>query len=119
MRSCRVIIILLLAFNSAAAQDIKGFWSGTLFNDSTGRYQSYEVVIGNRGNKYEAVTRTQFFVNDASYFAIKRASVKISGTKIIITDLTTLFENYPVNAPKGIRQLNVLMLADDSLRGPF
>ena len=100
MRGCRVIIILLLAFNSAAAQDITGFWSGTLFNDSTGRYQSYEVVIGNRGNRYEAVTRTQFFVNDASYFAIKRASVKISGTKIIITDLTTLFENYPVNAPK-------------------
>ena len=119
MRGCRVIIILLLAFNSAAAQDITGFWSGKLFNDSTGKYQSYEVVIAKNGTRYEAVTRTQFFVNDASYFAIKRASVKISGNKIIITDLTTLFENYPVNAPKGIRQLNVLTLADDSLRGPF
>ncbi len=119
MQKLIITILSLLYLPQAKTQSILGLWQGSLFNDSTGGYYFYEVKIDSSARGISAVTRTQFIVNDESYFSVKKATVKNIKGRWVIKDAETLSSNAPVAQPKGILQLNILTQKGDSLLGPF
>jgi hypothetical protein len=119
-----LIAILFLLPSSVFAQDITGLWKGTLYNDTTKQFYSYEVGISQEKGKLSGFSHTWFIFEDKQYFGVKKVTVKKAPDgKIIIEDDGLISNNYPVPPSKNVRQLNVLTLnAKDSvmtLEGPF
>jgi hypothetical protein len=119
-----LIVLLLLSPLAVFAQDITGLWKGTLYNDTTKQYYSYEVGISQEKGKLSGFSHTWFIFEDKQYFGVKKVTVKKAADgKIIIEDDGLISNNYPVSPSKNVRQLNVLTLnAKDSvmtLEGPF
>jgi hypothetical protein len=119
------LIALLFLFPSMVfAQDITGLWKGTLYNDTTKQFYSYEIGISQEKGKLSGFSHTWFIFEDKQYFGVKKVTVKKAADgKIIIEDDGLISNNYPVPPSKNVRQLNVLTLnAKDSvmtLEGPF
>jgi hypothetical protein len=119
------LITLLFLFPSMVfAQDITGLWKGTLYNDTTKQFYSYEIGISQEKGKLSGFSHTWFIFEDKQYFGVKKVTVKKAADgKIIIEDDGLISNNYPVPPSKNVRQLNVLTLnAKDSvmtLEGPF
>ncbi len=129
MRHCKhLIIVLLLSFPllltaQSAAVDITGLWTGTLYNDTTGRTLRYEIAISEEKGKLSAFTHTFFIIDDKQYHGVKRSRVKKQDGKIIIETIELIANNYPIPPPKGVKQIDKLTLEiQDSimvLSGPF
>jgi len=101
-------------------QDISGLWKGSIHNDSTNKTLDYEVFIMKNNGKYSGVSHTWFQVGDKKYFGIKKVQVrKAKDGKIVIQDGDLIANDYPGDAPKKVRQLNVLDLSDLALDGQF
>ncbi len=118
------IALLFLFPSSVFAQDITGLWKGTLYNDTTQQYYSYEVGISQEKGKLSGFSHTWFILGDKQYFGVKKVTVKKAPDgRIIIEDDGLISNNYPVSPSKNVRQLNILTLnAKDSvmtMEGPF
>jgi hypothetical protein len=95
----------LLAFN----QDITGLWTGTLYSDSTHQEYHYEVGIMQENGRYVGYSHTWFIIDEKPYFGLKKVKVKIATDgKVILEDGDLLLNDYPQEAHKKVRQLNVL-----------
>jgi hypothetical protein len=95
----------------AFCQDITGLWTGTLYNDSTQQFHDYEIGISKENGKYVAISKTCFLKDQKKYEAVKKVKVRIAADgKIVVEDGELVYNNYPVQAPKEVRQLNVLDL---------
>lgn len=119
-----LIAFLFLIPSSLFAQDITGLWKGTLYNDTTKQFYSYEVGISQEKGKLSGFSHTWFIFEDKQYYGVKKVTVKKAADgKIIIEDDGLISNNYPVSPSKNVRQLNILTLnAKDSvmiLEGPF
>ena len=125
-------IILLLTISTGDAVigqttadvDLTGLWKGTLFNDTTGLYYSYEIGISLEKNKYTGFSHTYFIKDDKSYYGVKKLSIHIDEQKkLIVVDDGLIANNYPEAPAKGVKQTNVLSLTvQDStmiLEGPY
>jgi hypothetical protein len=125
-------IILLLTISTGDAVigqttadvDLTGLWKGTLFNDTTGLYYSYEIGISLEKNKYTGFSHTYFIKDDKSYYGVKKLSIHIDEQKkLIVVDDGMIANNYPEAPAKGVKQTNVLSLTvQDStmiLEGPY
>jgi hypothetical protein len=106
-----------------AATDITGLWKGTMYNDTTQTYYSYEIGISKEKNKLSGFSHTWFVLDNKKYYAVKKVKVKIVDGKLIVQDNGLIAHNYTGKPDKGVYQLNVLELEmHDSimkLSGPF
>jgi len=121
---CFIIITCLLSFALRShGQDITGLWKGTLYNDSTQQYLRYEIAISENKGKLYGYSHTFFIIDDKEYFGLKKVKIRMEDGKIIVQDDKMVGNNYPIEPPKGVRQVNVLTLElKDSLMfltGPF
>lgn len=105
------------------AQDITGLWKGTIYNDTTQQYLRYEIAISENKGKLSGYSHTFFIIDDIEYYGVKKVKIRREDNKIIIQDDKVITNNYPVEPPKGVRQVDVLTLEmQDSLMfltGPF
>lgn len=118
-----ITAFILLPF-AAFCQDITGLWKGTLYNDTTQQFYSYEIGISQEKGKLSGFSHTWFVLGDKQFFGVKKVAIKKAPDgKIIIEDDGLISNNYPVSPNKNVRQLNVLTLnASDSimtLEGPY
>jgi hypothetical protein len=131
MRLSKSLLILLLFPFSLLAQsqssnqpDITGLWSGTLYNDSTHQYHTYEIGIRKEKGKYTGFSYTGFSIGGNEFFGMKRLKIKnAKDGKIIIADDELVMNNCPELPARNLKQLNVLTLnSKDSvlqMSGPF
>ena len=77
-------IFLLLFFNQLSAQRIGGFFSGTLYNDSTRMIQQYELAIGEYKGKVTGYSYVTFVSNDTFYYGIRKVKVYIKNDTLIV-----------------------------------
>jgi len=124
MKSIQLLLVAFCCPILVFTQDIAGIWKGTLYNDSTGLKHHYEVGITMENGRYVGYSHTSFIIDQKKYFGLKKVKVKIaSDGKVIIEDAELLLNDYPVEANKNIRQLNVLdftIMGDfEILSGPF
>ena len=118
-----LIIAFCLTGGTLHAQDITGLWKGTLYNDTTQRYLRYEIAISEKKGKMSGYTHIFYIVDDREYYGIKKIKVRKVDDKIVLQTDEMIANNFPPEAPKGIRQVDVLTLEmQDSimlLTGPF
>jgi hypothetical protein len=112
------IQLLLLTFGLpliAFSQDITGLWAGTLYSDSTRQEYHYEVGITQENGRYVGYSHTWFIIDEKQYFGLKKVKVKIAvDGKVVIEDGDLLLSDYPLEANKNVRQLNVLDFNGDA-----
>jgi len=65
-----LLVILTVPF-SLQAQNIHGIWTGTLVNDSTHRFQDFELGLSEYKGKITGYTYTTFINNDTFYCSVK------------------------------------------------
>ena len=121
---CFLIVACLLgAVMHSHAQDITGLWKGTLYNDSTQQSLRYEIAISENKGRLNGYSHTFFIIDDREYYGVKKLKIRREEGKIIIQDDKVVTNNYPIEPPKGVRQVDVLTLEmQDSLMfltGPF
>lgn len=109
MKSIQLLLVAFCCPILGFSQDITGLWTGTLYNDSTKQEHNYEVGITMENGKYVGYSHTWFYIDQKRYFGLKKVKVRIaSDGKVIIEDAALLLNDYPIEAHKNVRQLNVL-----------
>ena len=109
MKFFKISALALCLPLSAFCQDITGLWTGTLYNDSTQQFHEYEIGISKEKGKYTGISKTWFFIGLQRYEGVKEVKVSIAKNgKIVIEDANLVFNNYPLQTPKEVRQLNIL-----------
>ena len=107
-------LLLILFFPlQAFTQDITGVWTGYLYNDTTQQKVQYEIVIGEKNGKFTGYSYTIFIVDNRELTGVK--SIKITRNKdhIFFEDIDLVYNNYPFDPPKGVRQLTSLTFDEE------
>jgi hypothetical protein len=106
------LIIFFLLPLRLCAQDMSGVWSGTLYNDSTQTSTRYELAISERNGKFTAYSYTIFKVDNREIYGVKSLDIIKQKDKVFLKDKELLVDNYPPEAPKGIKQISAIKIFD-------
>lgn len=115
------LLLLLFLPLQLWAQDLTGVWVGIIHNDSTDMDLHYEVVLTEQKGKLSGFSYTNFIVDGRSLTGVKSLTVTKRFGKLYIEDEKLVFNNYPFEPPKGVKQLSILELSQDEeiLSGRF
>jgi hypothetical protein len=111
-----ILLFLVLATVSSSAQKIGGFYSGTLFNDSTKMVQKYELAISEYKGKFSGYSYVTFIANDTFYYGIRKIKAKVVGDSLIVEDDKMIVNNFPEAPAKGVgRMITIPLKGQDSV----
>jgi hypothetical protein len=112
-----LLLLLLFACTlTAGAQNISGFYSGTLYNDSTKMTQKYELALSEYRGKISGYSYVTFVSNDTFYYGIRKIKAEIVGDSLIVRDDKMLVNNFPEAPAKGVgRVITIPLKGQDSL----
>ncbi len=109
MRTLKLILVLILPC-ALDAQELTGFWTGTLINDSTKKEQHYELALSEYKGKVTGYSYTTFISNDTFYYSVKRMKATRKDSIWIVEDDYIEVHNFPEKPAKGVRQINTFRL---------
>jgi hypothetical protein len=115
-----LLIIVCLLPLQLLAQSLPGIWIGYIHNDSTNLNLYYEVVITQNKGKLTGYSCTNFIVDGKELTGVKTVKVSSKNGKIYFEDDDLIYNDYPFEAPKGVKQLSVFELKGlDAMEGKF
>src|ERR1043165_4729597 len=115
MKNLYVSLLIVLAFPfSLLAQNIHGIWTGTPVNDSTHRFQDFELGLSEYNGKITGYTYTTFINNDTFYCSVKRIKAERKDGNLVVEDVEMIWNNFPQRAAKGVKQTTTFPLINDS-----
>jgi len=92
------------------AQNIAGFYTGVLHNDSARMIQKYELAIASYKGKVSGYSYVTFISNDTFYYGIREVKGYILGDSLIIEDGKFVSNNFPESPAKGVKRTITLPL---------
>ncbi|MBA2744587.1 MAG: hypothetical protein H0U44_00030 [Flavisolibacter sp.] len=112
-----ICLLLLLFFcGPTSAQKISGFYTGTLYNDSSKLVQQYELALSEYRGKITGYSYVTFVSNDTFYYGIRKVKAQIDGDNLVVEDDKFLAHNFPESPAKGVKRLFVIPInRQDSL----
>jgi hypothetical protein len=115
MKNLFLIAFFLISLFSSA-QKIGGFYSGTLFNDSTKMVQKYELALSEYRGKISGYSYVTFVSNDTFYYGIRKIRGNIVGDSLVVEDDKMIVNNFPERPAKGVgRVITIPLKGQDSL----
>ena len=90
-----ILCILFITCLNASAQTVSGFYSGTLYNDTTKLIQQYELALSEYRGKITGYSYVTFVINDTFYYGIRRVTGHIEDNKLIVKDDKFIANNFP------------------------
>ena len=115
MKNRYLSLLMILAFPlSLLGQNIHGIWTGTLVNDSTHRFQDFELGLSEYKGKITGYTYTTFINNDTFYCSVKRIKAERKDGNLVVEDVEMIWNNFPQRAAKGVKQTTTFPLINDS-----
>ena len=115
MKNLYLSLLIILAFPfSLLAQNMHGIWTGTLVNDSTHRYQDFELGLSEYKGKITGYSYTTFINNDTFYCSVKRIKAERKDGNLVVEDVEMIWNNFPQRASKGVKQTTTFPLINDS-----
>lgn len=116
MKGFFLLLLLPLQLLAQPNRDITGLWKGYISTDE--KKLPYELVITASSDTLSGFSYTSFLVNGQEIVSMKKVTVKWHKLDIIVEDEDNLYNNFPDDAPKKIKQTNTLSLSDkaDHLR---
>ncbi|HWJ91337.1 MAG TPA: hypothetical protein VNR87_09515 [Flavisolibacter sp.] len=110
------LLFLVVSTLTAPAQKIGGFYSGTLFNDSTKMVQKYELAISEYRGKFSGYSYVTFIANDTFYYGIRKIRASVVGDSLIVEDDKMIVNNFPEPPAKGVgRVITIPLKGQDSV----
>jgi hypothetical protein len=105
-------ILACLLFSSAtlSAQKISGFYTGSLFNDTTKLVQQYQLALSEYRGKITGYSYVTFVSNDTFYYGIRKVLARIDGDNLIVADDKFIAHNFPEAPAQGVKRLFVIPL---------
>lgn len=104
---------------TTAAQNVSGFYSGTLYNDTTKQTQVYELALSDYRGKITGYAYATFVANDTFYYSIRRVKASKKGGTLVVEDADMLANNFPKGPDKGVRRITQVpinhLAAEDTL----
>jgi hypothetical protein len=114
------LVILMLLPLRLFSQDITGVWIGYIHNDSTNINLYYEVVVSEHKGKPSGYSYTNFIVDGKELTGVKTIRISTRGEKIYFEDAELIYNDYPFEPPRGVKQLSVFELdGTDVMNGKF
>jgi hypothetical protein len=107
-----LIILLFFIPFGVCAQDLTGVWTGSLYNDSTLTTTKYEIAVTEKNGRLSAYSYAVFHVDNKEVYGVKSLEVIQSKGKIFFRDRDLLVDNYPADAPKGVKQISSIKVFD-------
>lgn len=115
MKNLLLVMFLLISL-APVAQKIGGFYSGTLFNDSTKKFQKYELALSEYKGKISGYSYVTFVNNDTFYYGIRHIKASIVGDSLIVADDKMIINNFPEAPARGVgRIITIPLNGQDSL----
>lgn len=115
MKNLFLIFFICLSF-FCSAQKISGFYSGTLYNDSTKMTQKYELAMNEYRGKIYGYSYVTFVKNDTFYYGIRKIKATIVGDSLIVEDDKMILNNFPEPPAKRVgRTITIPLKGQDSL----
>ncbi len=108
------ILLLLLLPLKLFCQDITGVWIGSLYNDTTKSFISYELAISEQKGKLSGYSHTTFIIDGVPNVGVKSIKIIRKKDKIFIEDVELLYNNYSVSPTRGVHQFSLLSLSGQS-----
>lgn len=107
---------LLLFCLTSSAQKISGFYSGTLYNDSTRMTQKYELALNEYRGKITGYSYVTFVSQDTFYWGIRKVKATVEGDSLVVVDDKIVANNFPeAPARKVGRVITIPLHGQDSL----
>ena len=107
---------LILLSLSSSAQKIGGFYSGTLYNDSTKMIQKYELALSEYRGKISGYSYVTFIAHATFYYGIRKIKATIEGDSLIVQDDKMIINNFPEAPAKGVgRMITIPLKGQDSV----
>src|SRR5947209_1985162 len=107
---------LILLSLSSSAQKIGGFYSGTLYNDSTKMIQKYELALSEYRGKISGYSYVTFIAHDTFYYGIRKIKANVVGDSLIVQDDKMIVNNFPEAPAKGVgRSITIPLKGQDSV----
>ena len=111
-----LVLTFFLMTGSASAQNIGGFYKGTLHNDSTKMVQNYELAIVEYRGRISGYSYVTFVANDTFYYGIRKVKGKFEGGSIVVEDDKFVANNFPEAPAKKVgRVVTIPLNGQDSL----
>lgn len=110
MKNLCFLFLLFVSFNSVA-QNVSGFYSGTLYNDTTKHTQQYELALSDYRGKVTGWAYATFIANDTFYYSIRRVKGTKKGGNLIVEDAEMIANNFPKGPDKGVRRITQIPIA--------
>lgn len=108
--------VIILFTLQTSAQKIGGFYSGTLYNDSTRMVQNYELAIGEYKGKVTGYSYVTFVANDTFYYGIRKVKGYIKDDILVVEDDKFIANNFPESPAKKVkRTITVPLNGQDSV----
>lgn len=111
-RKLSLLIFFTTAFclprNQLVAQKLTGIWKGTI--STTDKAIPYELAITESDGKYSGYSYTRFNVKGTAFVAVKSITVTLNGNNITVEDDDFIYDNFPSDAPRQVRQTGSLLL---------
>lgn len=83
-------------------------------NDSTHRYQDFELGLSEYKGKITGYSYTTFINNDTFYCSVKRIKAERKDGNLVVEDVEMIWNNFPQRASKGVKQTTTFPLINDS-----
>src|ERR1700694_4742509 len=109
MKNLIVFFFILPSF-FASAQKIAGFYSGTLYNDTTKMVQQYELALSEYKGKITGYSYVTFVVHDTFYYGIKKVKADIVGDSLVVEDDKMIINNFPQAPAKKVNRIITIPL---------
>ncbi|MGZ8537841.1 MAG: hypothetical protein ACXWV9_06220 [Flavisolibacter sp.] len=115
MKNLFTLAFLCLCF-FCSAQQISGFYSGTLYSDSTGMTQKYELAINEYRGKFYGYSYVTFVKKDTFYYGIRKINARREGDSLIVEDDKIILNNFPEPPAKRVgRVITIPLNGQDSI----
>ncbi|MGZ5285570.1 MAG: hypothetical protein ACXWB9_00230 [Flavisolibacter sp.] len=112
------LLLLVFVFTAigVSAQKISGFYSGTLYNDSTKMTQKYELAVNEYRGKITGYSYVTFIAKDTFYWGIRRVKATIIGDSLVVEDDKIVANNFPEPPAKKVgRIITIPLKGQDSI----
>jgi len=112
----RLLLIFLFAPLFSLAQKISGFYSGTLYNDTTKMVQQYELALSEYRGKISGYSYVTFIVHDTFYYGIRKVKADIVGDSLVVQDDKMIINNFPQAPARRVgRIITIPLNGQDSI----
>lgn len=106
-----LFLTLLFTSLNTFAQNVSGFYSGTLYNDTTKHTQVYELALSDYRGKVTGYAYATFIANDTFYYSIRRVKGTKKGGNLVVEDADMIANNFPKGPDKGVRRITQIPIS--------